>query len=88
MLALISPGYDAARALPQHQEHDYLNQTLVLNGLLGTSPLKPELAIPLPTLELYRQCRVRCPQFSVQQWVKVLCDLSHVSSKNLSTSTS
>ncbi|KAF8479455.1 hypothetical protein JB92DRAFT_3277834 [Gautieria morchelliformis] len=68
-----------ACALPQDQHHEYINQTLLLHGLLGTSPMAPELAIPIPTLELYRRCRLRSPQFSIQQWVKVLCDLSNVS---------
>ncbi|KAF8525692.1 hypothetical protein JB92DRAFT_2701185, partial [Gautieria morchelliformis] len=51
---------------------------LLFHGLLGASPLEPELAIPIPTLELYRRCRLRCPQFSVQQWMKVLCDLANI----------
>ena len=59
--------------------HAYVNQTLIKYGLLGTSPEVPSLAIPLQTLELYRRCRLRCPQFSIQQWVKVLCDLANVS---------
>ncbi|KAF8510448.1 hypothetical protein JB92DRAFT_3083613 [Gautieria morchelliformis] len=58
--------------------HGYLNQTLILHGLLGTSPLHPEIAISIPTLELYRRCRLRCPHFSVQQWVRVLCDLANL----------
>ncbi|KAF8530645.1 hypothetical protein JB92DRAFT_2804438 [Gautieria morchelliformis] len=71
-------GYESACALPQDQHHEYINQTLLLHGLLGTSPVAPELAIPIPTLELYRRCRLRSPQFSIQQWVKVLCDLSNI----------
>ncbi|KAF8462506.1 hypothetical protein JB92DRAFT_2160785 [Gautieria morchelliformis] len=66
------------RSTASKSSHNYLNQTLVLHGLLGTSPLHPELAIPIPTLELYRRCRLRCPQYSVQQWVKVLCNLSQL----------
>ncbi|KAF8494792.1 hypothetical protein JB92DRAFT_3147061 [Gautieria morchelliformis] len=71
-------GYEPARGLPQDERHDYLNETLLFHGLLGASPLEPELAIPIPTLELYRRCRLRCPQFSVQQWMKVLCDLANI----------
>jgi hypothetical protein len=67
-----------ARALAHDESHLYLNQTLIMHGYLGTAPVKPTLAIPLATLELYRRCRLRCPQFGIQQWVKVLCDLSNV----------
>lgn len=61
------------------QGHDYINQTLIANGLLGAAPVQPAVAIPLATLDLYRACRIRCPQFGMQQWVKVMCDLANVS---------
>jgi len=66
------------RALPYNEGHSFINETLLSHGLLGTGPVQPVLAISVTTLELYRQCRLRCPQFSVQQWVKVLCDLANV----------
>ncbi|KAF8577076.1 hypothetical protein K439DRAFT_1622359 [Ramaria rubella] len=62
-------GYDAARALPHNQRHDHLNETLIIHGLLGTVPVHPTLAIPITTLKLYHR---------IQQWVKVLCDLSNI----------
>ena len=74
-----SQGYDSARAVPQDEQDSYINETLLHHGLLGTSPVKPMLAIPLNSLELYHQCHLQCPQFSIQQWVKVLCDLANVS---------
>ncbi|KAF8580834.1 hypothetical protein K439DRAFT_1284748, partial [Ramaria rubella] len=58
--------------------HDYINQTLILDGVLSTAPVQPTLTIPLATLALYCRCRLCCPQFSIQQWVKVLCDISNV----------
>ncbi len=75
----LSKGYNGAYAVPQNEQHSYVNETLIHHGLLGTTPVQPGLAISLQTLELYRQCRLRCPQFSIQQWVKVLCDLANVS---------
>lgn len=72
-------GYDPARELPHCVSHNYLNQTLIEHGLLGTAPLQPTLAIPIPTLDLYYRCWLHCPQFSVQQLVKALCDLANVS---------
>ncbi|KAF8586158.1 hypothetical protein K439DRAFT_1615305 [Ramaria rubella] len=58
--------------------HDHLNESLIMHGLLGTVLVHPTLAIPIMTLELYCWCRLHCPQFSIQQWVKVLCDLSNI----------
>ena len=72
-------GYDPARKLPHHACHIYLNQTLIERGLLGMAPLQPTLAIPITTLDFYYRCRLHCPQFSVQQLVKALCDLANVS---------
>ncbi|KIJ34337.1 hypothetical protein M422DRAFT_182296, partial [Sphaerobolus stellatus SS14] len=54
------------------------NQTLVDNGFLGSSPVQPSLAFSLKDLEIYRICRLRCPQFSIQQWVKVVCDIANI----------
>ncbi|KAF8579192.1 hypothetical protein K439DRAFT_1360122, partial [Ramaria rubella] len=72
-------GYDVAQSLPHNQGHDHLNETLIIHRFLGTAPAHPTLAIPIPTLKLYHRCRLRCPQLSIQQWVKVLCDLANVS---------
>ncbi|KAF8586497.1 hypothetical protein K439DRAFT_1340678, partial [Ramaria rubella] len=63
--------------------HAYINQSLVLHSLLGTAVVHPTLAIPISTLALYRQCRLCCPQFSIQQWVKVLCDISNINYNHL-----
>ncbi|KAF8575704.1 hypothetical protein K439DRAFT_1623394 [Ramaria rubella] len=61
MSVLGMQGYDAAQLLPHDQRHDHLNESLIMHGLLGPMPVHPTLAIP----------------FSIQQWVKVLCDLSN-----------
>ena len=55
---MLSPiqGYDAAQVLSHDEGHDYLNQTLIQHGLLGTAPMHPTLAIPIATLKLYYQC--------------------------------
>lgn len=53
--------------------------TLVFNGYIGTTPLRPSLAFSIKTLELYRRLRLRKPSFSVEAFVKVLCDLYMVS---------
>jgi hypothetical protein len=54
------------------------NVTLIENGLLGTSPVQPTVAITLEALELYHQIRRRQASFSVQAMTKVLCALHNV----------
>ncbi|KAF8586310.1 hypothetical protein K439DRAFT_1409115 [Ramaria rubella] len=71
-------SFEAAHTISHDPSHAYLNQTLIKHGLLGTAPTALTLAIPFSVLEIYRCCRLRSPHFSIQQWVKVLCDLSHI----------
>lgn len=53
--------------------------TLSRYGYLGTAPLHPESALSFKTLELYRVLVSRCPQLSIQTFVKTLCTLQSVS---------
>jgi len=71
-------GFEVAHSIPHDYSHTFINQTLIAHGLLGTTPIKPRLAIPILTPEVYCQCHLHNPQFSVQQWVRVLCDISNV----------
>ena len=48
---------------------------LVGLGFMGNAPFRPSIAISLKTLELYRILRRRKPSFSVEAFVKVVCDL-------------
>ena len=48
---------------------------LIKNGYLGNTPVTPSLAISLKTLELFRRIRLRKSSFSVEAFVKVVCDL-------------
>jgi hypothetical protein len=56
---------------------------LISHGFLGTTPILPSLAISLKTLELFRRIRLRKASFSVEAFVKVICDLYNVSSVSL-----
>ena len=54
------------------------NVALIENGLLGTSPSEPAVAITLESLELYHLIRRRQSSFSIQAMTKVLCALHNV----------
>ena len=53
-------------------------EALVKNGYLGNSPATPSLAISFKTLELFRRIRLRKSSFSVEAFVKVVCDMYSV----------
>lgn len=44
-------------------------------GFIGNSPFNPSVAVSVKTLELYRVLRRRKASFSVEGFVKVICDL-------------
>jgi hypothetical protein len=44
-------------------------------GFIGNAPFHPSVAVSMKTLELYRTLRRRKPSFSVEAFVKVICDL-------------
>ena len=44
-------------------------------GFIGNTPFKPSVAVSIKTLELYRLLRRRKASFSVEGFVKVICDL-------------
>ncbi|KAI0641354.1 hypothetical protein C8Q79DRAFT_919742, partial [Trametes meyenii] len=54
------------------------NVALIRCGLLGTSPVYPEAAISLETLELYHRLRCHHPQLGIQPMVRALCDVYDV----------
>ena len=51
---------------------------LVSHGFLGSTPVSPSLAISLKTLELFRRICLRKPSFSIEAFVKVVCNLYNV----------
>lgn len=51
---------------------------LAKSGYLGNSPATPSLAISFRTLELFRRLRLRKSSFSVEAFVKVVCDIYSV----------
>ena len=57
------------------QGHPSATVALVASGYIGTSPIHPQLAISIRTLELFRRLRLRQPSLSIQAFAKVICDL-------------
>jgi hypothetical protein len=49
------------------------------HGYIGSAPLHPSTAVSTRALELFHVLSNRCPQLSVQAFIKFLCDLHHVS---------
>lgn len=73
-------GTDIEPSLVVHQQHDELaNVALLRQGLLGCTPVSPEYAIDLRTLELYHRLRRHHAQLGFQAMTRALCDLHDVS---------
>ncbi|KAF9789733.1 hypothetical protein BJ322DRAFT_1001037 [Thelephora terrestris] len=49
--------------------------TLASLGFIGNAPFRPSVAVSIKTLELYHVLRRRKPSFSIEAFVKVICDL-------------
>ncbi|KAF9242899.1 hypothetical protein BU15DRAFT_86696 [Melanogaster broomeanus] len=69
----------------------YIASALIRQGLVPCSPISPTTAITINALELYRTAHLRSPHFSIQAFVKTLCDLhgvtfQHVLSRQFSIS--
>ena len=46
--------------------------TLLEYGVIGTTPIQPQLGFTIETLRLYRQLRRVCPRFSLDAFAKAL----------------
>ncbi|KAF9232688.1 hypothetical protein BU15DRAFT_90591 [Melanogaster broomeanus] len=53
----------------------YIASALIRQGLMPCSPISPTTAITINALELYRTAHLHSPHFSIQAFVKTLCDL-------------
>ena len=49
-------------------------------GFIGNTPFKPSVVVSMKTLELYRLLHCRKASFSVESFIKVICDLYKMSS--------
>ncbi|KAH7908461.1 hypothetical protein BJ138DRAFT_1115822 [Hygrophoropsis aurantiaca] len=56
----------------------FISSALVRRGIVPCSPISPTVAITIDALELYRVAHLRSPHFSIQAFVKTLCDLHGV----------
>ncbi|KAI6014150.1 hypothetical protein BKA83DRAFT_4473883 [Pisolithus microcarpus] len=53
----------------------FITSALMRQGVVPCSPIHPTAAVTFGALELFRIARLRCPHFSIQAFVKTLCDL-------------
>ncbi|KAI6001444.1 hypothetical protein EDD15DRAFT_2361851 [Pisolithus albus] len=56
----------------------FITSALMRQGVVPCSPIHPTAAVTIGALELFRIARLRSPHFSVQAFVKTLCDLQGV----------
>ncbi|KIK33852.1 hypothetical protein CY34DRAFT_26971 [Suillus luteus UH-Slu-Lm8-n1] len=56
----------------------FVASALVRQGIVPCSPISPSVGITVDALELYRVARLRSPHFSIQVYVKSICDLHGV----------
>ncbi|OSD08236.1 hypothetical protein PYCCODRAFT_1441222 [Trametes coccinea BRFM310] len=58
--------------------NELANVALLHRGLLGCSPLYPEVAYSLDLLEFYHRLRRRHPRLGIQPFVQAVCDIHDV----------
>ncbi|KIO07397.1 hypothetical protein M404DRAFT_23899 [Pisolithus tinctorius Marx 270] len=59
-------------------DDSYITSALVRQGFVPCSPIRPSMAITINALKLYRVARLRSLHFSIQAFVKTICDLQGV----------
>ncbi|KIO10568.1 hypothetical protein M404DRAFT_21476 [Pisolithus tinctorius Marx 270] len=59
-------------------DDSYIASALVRQGFMPCSPIRPSVAIMINALELYCVARLRSLHFSIQAFVKTICDLQGV----------
>ncbi|KAJ7840296.1 hypothetical protein B0H14DRAFT_2587525 [Mycena olivaceomarginata] len=57
---------------------DSIAPALILEGMVPCAPYKPNVAITVRVLEVFRVLHARAPQLAIQPYVKSLCDLHGV----------
>ncbi|KAI0323448.1 hypothetical protein GY45DRAFT_1349791 [Cubamyces sp. BRFM 1775] len=68
----------AIRTYVSQSNEELANVALLRHGLLGCSPLYPEVAFSLDVLEFYHRLRRRHPRLGIQPFVRALCDVQDV----------
>ncbi|KIN93832.1 hypothetical protein M404DRAFT_35676, partial [Pisolithus tinctorius Marx 270] len=59
-------------------DDSYIASALVRQGFMPCSPIRPSVAITINALKLYHVARLCSPHFSIQAFVKTICDLQGV----------
>lgn len=66
------------RSFARHDDES-LTTVLVRHGYIGNAPLYPTRAFSIHMLQLFHTLASRCPQLSLQKFIRGLCDLQRVS---------
>lgn len=61
----------------QSKDDVHASEALIRNGLISNSPVIPDYAFSIHTLESFRRLRLRSPRISIQAFVKAMCDTQH-----------
>ncbi|KAF8522985.1 hypothetical protein JB92DRAFT_2827420 [Gautieria morchelliformis] len=63
------------RTFQANAANESVNITLAHHGYIGSSPFQPALAFSFSVLALFMRLSARCPQLSVQAFVRAPCDI-------------
>lgn len=64
----------------------FIASALVRQGVVPCSPISPSTGVTMQALNFYHIARQRNPHFSIQAYVKTLCDLQGVSTSSPASS--
>ncbi|KAJ3724216.1 hypothetical protein DFJ43DRAFT_1003285 [Lentinula guzmanii] len=68
--------------IPVFVTDTYTNASYIRSGYLPFNPLLNQTLVSLDTLELYHNLFMRCPRLGIQPFIRALCDLQGIRSKN------
>ena len=75
-------GAEKIHLAMQSPQDAFITSALVHQGVVPCSPIYPTAAFTIGALELFRIVWLCSPHFSIQAFVKTLCDLQSVSNSN------
>ncbi|KAK0437474.1 hypothetical protein EV421DRAFT_1907214 [Armillaria borealis] len=71
-------GGEYDTTVPTLSTDEFKAVVLIHQGFLLCAPFHPSVVITIPAMEVYHTVHWQCPQFTIQPFVKMLCDLHAV----------